>query len=57
MKGGRVAIFVVLIKMEEIFVDILGDADGLVHLALDERFEAVVLAYQLVSEGPLDSTG
>ena len=57
MKGGRVAIFVVLIKMKEIFVDILGDADGLVHLALDERFEAVVLAYQLVSEGPLDSTG
>lgn len=57
MKGSRVSIFVVLIKMEEIFVDILGDADGLVHFALDERFEAVMLAYQLVSKGPLDSTG
>jgi hypothetical protein len=43
--------------MEEIFVDILGDADGLMHFALDERFEAVVLAYQLISEGSLDSTG
>ena len=43
--------------MEEIFVDILGDADGIVHFTLDERFEAVMLANQLISEGSLDSTG
>lgn len=37
-KRTGLAVLVVFVKMEEIFVDILGDANSLVHLALDEGF-------------------